>query len=162
MIFGRGRRRAALTNLRGRFDTEQEMVILYMLLGATGVVITVTVGTAACGNGLMELQEQCDDANAVSGDGCSGTCTAEVTGTVTGPQAINAPPDVFNGALGFGEVDFYQVDMTAPGVSCIVILLSIGTPDLDDVFFDVVQIDGSRLVVPLDRGWDVALYLLSC
>lgn len=31
-----------------------------------------------CGDGLLELGEQCDDGNTVSGDGCSSTCQTEV------------------------------------------------------------------------------------
>ena len=30
-----------------------------------------------CGNGLINLGEQCDDGNSVSSDGCSGTCKNE-------------------------------------------------------------------------------------
>jgi cysteine-rich repeat protein len=30
-----------------------------------------------CGNGLLELGEDCDDGNLTSGDGCSGSCTTE-------------------------------------------------------------------------------------
>jgi len=37
-------------------------------------------GLIACGNGVVEAGEQCDDGNVVSGDGCSATCQTEVTG----------------------------------------------------------------------------------
>ena len=33
--------------------------------------------TAACGNGILDLPEDCDDGNTRSGDGCSSTCTVE-------------------------------------------------------------------------------------
>jgi cysteine-rich repeat protein len=39
----------------------------------TGVVCPAPV----CGNGMQESGEECDDANTVDGDGCSGQCTAE-------------------------------------------------------------------------------------
>lgn len=32
-----------------------------------------------CGNGIVQPPEQCDDGNTVSGDGCSDTCTAELS-----------------------------------------------------------------------------------
>src|SRR5262249_3124452 len=32
-----------------------------------------------CGNGVLELAEVCDDANTVSGDGCSSACDATMT-----------------------------------------------------------------------------------
>ena len=31
----------------------------------------------ACGNGIVELQEKCDDGNTVNGDGCSYICNLE-------------------------------------------------------------------------------------
>jgi cysteine-rich repeat protein len=36
-----------------------------------------TAVRAQCGNGSLELGEQCDDGNTVSGDGCSGLCLIE-------------------------------------------------------------------------------------
>jgi cysteine-rich repeat protein len=33
----------------------------------------------ACGNGIIELGEQCDDGNVTNGDGCSSTCTSEAS-----------------------------------------------------------------------------------
>jgi cysteine-rich repeat protein len=36
------------------------------------------VGVQACGNGVLEAGEACDDHNAQSGDGCSSTCVVEV------------------------------------------------------------------------------------
>jgi cysteine-rich repeat protein len=34
-----------------------------------------------CGNGVVELGEQCDDGNAVEGDGCDASCAQELTAT---------------------------------------------------------------------------------
>ncbi len=34
---------------------------------------------SVCGNGVVEIGEQCDDSNAVAGDGCSATCQTEQT-----------------------------------------------------------------------------------
>jgi len=31
----------------------------------------------ACGNGVVDLGEQCDDGNRVNGDGCSSACRIE-------------------------------------------------------------------------------------
>ncbi len=41
-------------------------------------------GTAVCGNGIVELSEQCDDGNTSNGDGCSSTCTIESGYTCAG------------------------------------------------------------------------------
>src|SRR5262245_16075102 len=34
-------------------------------------------GLAACGNGVTNPKEECDDGNNIDGDGCSATCTIE-------------------------------------------------------------------------------------
>jgi cysteine-rich repeat protein len=41
--------------------------------GAPGT-FTLTVTCAACGNGVVEASEECDDGNAVNDDGCSNQC----------------------------------------------------------------------------------------
>lgn len=42
-----------------------------------GTVATTTPTPVACGNGILEMAEQCDDGNLQSLDGCDGTCLAE-------------------------------------------------------------------------------------
>lgn len=37
-----------------------------------------------CGNGTVETDEQCDDGNTNSGDGCSSTCQTEALGSISG------------------------------------------------------------------------------
>lgn len=41
---------------------------------------TIVLPDPVCGNGTTEANEQCDDGNTVSGDGCSSVCTIEVCG----------------------------------------------------------------------------------
>ena len=41
---------------------------------------TITPPVEACGNGVVEGTEQCDDSNTTAGDGCSATCQTEVCG----------------------------------------------------------------------------------
>jgi cysteine-rich repeat protein len=38
---------------------------------------TAPVETAVCGNGMLEVGEECDDGNIADGDGCSATCRIE-------------------------------------------------------------------------------------
>jgi alkylation response protein AidB-like acyl-CoA dehydrogenase len=71
--------------------------------------------------------------------------------------ARTGPVDARHRAL-----SMFAVDMGAPGVQCNAIRQANGTDELAEVFFDDVEIDGERLVGPLDRGWEVAMYLLSC
>src|SRR5689334_22505767 len=46
-------------------------------LGATFTIAKAIAPT--CGNGLLEGGEQCVDGNTIDGDGCSASCTIEVT-----------------------------------------------------------------------------------
>jgi alkylation response protein AidB-like acyl-CoA dehydrogenase len=59
-------------------------------------------------------------------------------------------------------LSMFAVDMAAPGVTCNLIRQANGMPELAEVFFDDVEIPDAQLVGPEGRGWDVAMYLLSC
>jgi len=59
-------------------------------------------------------------------------------------------------------LSMFALDLKVPGVTVGVIRQANGTPELAEVFFDGVEIEDSRLVGGLDRGWEVAMYLLSC
>lgn len=80
--------------------TRGEMAsIAYTLLG--GSAGSASSGGAVCGNGIKEGAEQCDDGNALDGDGCSSICVIvpepvrlamlqidqQASGTVTGTTA---------------------------------------------------------------------------
>ncbi len=43
----------------------------------------------ACGNGVVEGSEQCDDGNLVNGDGCSGSCMNESSGARCGDGMVS-------------------------------------------------------------------------
>ena len=45
--------------------------------GAGGAVTTFTIPVSKCGDGHLDLGEQCDDGNTLSGDGCSSRCQLE-------------------------------------------------------------------------------------
>jgi len=57
--------------------------------GTTTVVVSVKVENAvpACGNGRIDLDEECDDGGTDSGDGCSSDCGAESSTTTTPPPS---------------------------------------------------------------------------
>ncbi len=66
-----------------------------------------------CGNGVLDvsLNEQCDDGNAASGDGCDPTCHIEPVGVATLPTAT---PFVFAESIApIGQHDFFQLTVTA-------------------------------------------------
>ncbi|MFZ5559584.1 MAG: DUF4215 domain-containing protein [Patescibacteria group bacterium] len=54
------------------------LVVGVNLLKAETISTSVTI--SACGNGVVETGEGCDDGNNVSGDGCSSTCQSEAGG----------------------------------------------------------------------------------
>ena len=63
---------------------------------------TCTSGTCGelCGNGTIGTGEQCDDNNTTSGDGCSSTCSCEVTRTKTLTSLnVSIPDNLYNGSL---------------------------------------------------------------
>jgi len=45
---------------------------------------SVITPSVICGNGIIQLGEQCDDGNLVNGDGCSSSCIIETFGAVCG------------------------------------------------------------------------------
>jgi cysteine-rich repeat protein len=53
----------------------------------------VTCGAAACGNGKVEANEQCDDGNKNNNDGCSSACKKEGCG-----DGIIQPPEECDGS----------------------------------------------------------------
>ncbi len=74
--------------------------------------LVVRVSAAACGNGILEGAEQCDDGNTAAGDGCDAACMVAPVGTLMGPGVNNA----FSEAISpVGQVDYFQVDMAADG-----------------------------------------------
>jgi cysteine-rich repeat protein len=59
--------------------------------------------TAICGNGIVEIGEQCDDSNNTNGDGCSDSCKTETPAICgNGIVEIGEQCDDFNNANGDG------------------------------------------------------------
>ncbi len=58
-------------------------------------------------------------------------------------------------------ISFILFDMTAPGVSTKPILLISGKSPFCETFFDAVKVPKANLVGTLNRGWDIAKYLLT-
>jgi acyl-CoA dehydrogenase len=58
-------------------------------------------------------------------------------------------------------ISFLLFDMTTPGVSTKPILLISGSSPFCETFFDNVKVPKDQIVGDLNRGWDVAKYLLG-
>ncbi len=62
------------------------------------------VAAPVCGNGSVELGEQCDDRNTANGDGCSSTCSIEVKPP---PPPTTLAPKVLAGLRISGETQIH-------------------------------------------------------
>ena len=88
-------------------------------------VLNIKVQAPACGDGILQMGEQCDDGNVASGDGCSTTCVLEgnfLTEIETNDTQATANP--LGGADGFaaavspiGDQDYFSFDVVTPGSS---------------------------------------------
>jgi acyl-CoA dehydrogenase len=57
-------------------------------------------------------------------------------------------------------ISFLLIDMRSPGITASPLRLISGIDHFSQVFFDEVRVPAANLVGTLDRGWDVAKYLL--
>jgi acyl-CoA dehydrogenase len=58
-------------------------------------------------------------------------------------------------------ISFLLIDMTTPGITPRPLPLISGTSEFCEVFFDDVRVPADNLLGELNRGWDVAKYLLG-
>jgi len=81
---------------------------------ADSVVVTTSIVVTVCGNSIVETGEQCDDGNAVSGDGCSSSCQDE--GPVCGNSVVETGEqcDDGNGLSGDGCSATCQTEAAPP------------------------------------------------
>jgi len=74
-----------------------------------------------CGNLYIDGTEQCDDGNVASGDGCSSSCTWELTetepnGTFMSATPLNGNIRLGRGAITASDVDWYSIVVPAGSV----------------------------------------------
>ncbi len=84
-------------------------------------VLTVDLSAPGCGDGLVQIGEQCDDDNTTPGDGCSATCLLEGNFTTESEPNPLATPDSLNGFDGIiasmspaGDADVFSFDVAVP------------------------------------------------
>ena len=92
-------------------------------------VLKLKVSPPGCGDGILQLNEQCDDGNTTAGDGCSPTCVfeknfvneTEVNDTQSLANPLPAGADGFIGSIKpVGDLDHFKFDVTVPGSSVII------------------------------------------
>lgn len=80
---------AAIGSDEGITVTVQAGTDGYTVADAILIRIKTDTPPAACGNGILEGAEQCDDGNNLPGDGCSSTCTKESASAACGDLIDN-------------------------------------------------------------------------
>jgi cysteine-rich repeat protein len=58
------------------------------LPGSTSASLLADMGSCGCGDGLLDLGEECDDGNTSAGDGCDATCRREACWTCSGQPSF--------------------------------------------------------------------------
>jgi cysteine-rich repeat protein len=84
-----------------------------------------------CGNGVVEINEECDDANLAPGDGCDASCLVEVesASSFAAAQAINQEqPDLATFSI-FGDA-IVDTDGDGEGDSRSILVISTSNPEL--------------------------------
>jgi cysteine-rich repeat protein len=118
--------------------------------GAQGP-FSITVTCGACGDGIVDLDEECDDGNQQDGDGCSSECTLEECG---------------NGVLDPGEEcdDNNEVDCDGCSSSCKLEECGNGRLECDEECDDgnVVNGDGCSSVCEFEGGTCSPAFYLEC
>ena len=62
-----------------RFGVVMFVILVAILTAACAAFIGIEDLPEACGDGVRQPGEVCDDGNTVSGDGCNATCTSDET-----------------------------------------------------------------------------------
>lgn len=68
------------------------LLLLSVATGSALLIATVNAVLGACGNGLVDKFEQCDDGNLNNGDGCSSICQKEGDDFPVVVYTVNDPP----------------------------------------------------------------------
>lgn len=72
-------------------------------------VLDIQVNPPACGNGIIDGTDLCDDGNTTNGDGCDSMCQLEIANTYTAPGA----PQTFTATVAGGTIQTIQITANA-------------------------------------------------
>lgn len=68
--------------------------------------------SASCGNGMREIEEDCDDGNTMSGDGCSASCQVEQLDAATACPGSEVSLTLQPDGLYLGRIEAQTTDLT--------------------------------------------------
>jgi cysteine-rich repeat protein len=90
---------------RGRVG-RASMVLLTLCLAAGAVTIVVAIARAIapaidprCGDGVVDVGEECDDGNAIAGDACDGACRSSLASIAASPVWLGFRDDEVDAGL---------------------------------------------------------------
>lgn len=109
----------------------------------------------ACGDGIVDLFEECDDGNVAPGDGCAADCREEQKDELEPNDTITeATTFVFGlpvrGFLAYEDVDFYRFTLPASEAGQKVLLLEAPDAGACDLDMELVLMDESGRVLARD------------
>jgi cysteine-rich repeat protein len=110
--------------------------------------------TAVCGNGFIEPGEQCDDANAVNGDGC-GSCALEFTCAPTETRLVvtsTGSPQVIPDNLPAGATSTNGVATVGTVAKAVVVLHAISHQFDGDLDLSLVAPNATTVDLSSDNG----------
>lgn len=105
------------------------------------------VYVAACGNGIVDTGEGCDDGNTVSGDGCSSSCQIEDLGGGGGgggggiTKKLTVSPEEFTVIMAVNTTQQQTITVTNAGTTSATITVSASMFDLNSNPVDMILIN---------------------
>ncbi len=124
-------------------------------------VLSIRVVPPACGDGVIQAGEQCDDRNVTAGDGCSPTCQIEppyeiepndTTATATPPWPAGAR---WIAAIGPAtDVDYFSFTVPGPGSRVVIDTHDVGSAATCafDTTVNLIAPDGRSIASDFDTG----------
>jgi cysteine-rich repeat protein len=127
---------------------------------AGAYLLELHVRQEVCGDGVRDADEECDDGNTRSSDGCDADCLLELSVRESNNRLFRANSFDFSPWFAqispAGDVDFYSVSLTAPSSTLVVDTLDLGdgacASNTEDTRVDILDASGNALASDDDDG----------